>query len=90
MTNESATQKHVLVVDDEPDYAALLRSILSTGGYTVSVAHSCEDALVAVRRPRPDVITLDVSMPRKSGAFFYRTLKKHIKYRKFRKIPVGV
>jgi two-component system alkaline phosphatase synthesis response regulator PhoP len=88
MATESATQKHVLVVDDEPDFAALLRTILSTAGYAVSVAHNCEDALVAARRRRPDLITLDVGMPRKSGAFFYRKLKTGIQYRKCRKIPV--
>lgn len=88
MTGKPARRDHVLVVDDEPDFAALLRSILSSAGYTVSVAHNCEDALVAARKLRPDLITLDVGMPRKSGVFFYRKLKKDIHYRKCRKIPV--
>jgi CheY-like chemotaxis protein len=75
MTNESATKKHVLVVDDEPDFAALLQSILSKAGYAVSVAHGCEDALKKVRDNRPDIITLDMQMPQKSGPLLYRTLK---------------
>jgi CheY-like chemotaxis protein len=86
MTNESA-QKHVLVVDDEPDFAALLQSILSKAEYSVAVAHSCEDALAEVRRNRPDIITLDMQMPRKSGPLFYRTLKADPN---FRDIPVVV
>ena len=87
MTNESAAEKHVLVVEDEPDFAALLRSILLKAGYTVATAYNCEDALSQVRQARPDVITLDIGMPRKSGVFFYRQLKAD---EKSRDIPVVV
>jgi CheY-like chemotaxis protein len=77
----------VLVVDDEPDFAALLQSILVGAGYTVATAHTCEDALVEARGHRPDLITLDVHMPRKSGVFFYRKLKEDPA---FRDVPVVV
>jgi DNA-binding response OmpR family regulator len=33
MTNDSVVRKHVLIVEDEPDFAALLQSILQNGGY---------------------------------------------------------
>lgn len=75
MTSETTMKKHVLVVEDDPDYAALLQSILSGGGYAVETAYNCEDAFSAVRRRRPDVITLDIQMPKKSGALFFRTIK---------------
>lgn len=87
MTSESRPQKHVLIVEDEPDFAALLRSILMKAGYTVATAYDCEDAFSQVRKARPDLITLDVQMPRKSGAFFYRKLKAD---EEFRGIPVVV
>ncbi len=76
MTNQAIPAKHVLVVEDEPDFAALLRSVLETAGYTVATARDCEDALAEARKHRPDLITLDIGMPRKSGVFFYRKLKE--------------
>lgn len=87
MTNEPSMEKHVLIVEDEPDFAALLRSILTQAGYTVATAYNCEDALNVVRKHRPDVITLDIHMPRKSGALFYRKLMSDAS---FREIPVVV
>jgi CheY-like chemotaxis protein len=87
MGDERTTAKHVLVVDDEPDFAALLRSILVKAGYTVATAYDCEDALAQVRKHRPDIITLDIHMPRKSGVFFYRKLKANAA---FRDVPVVV
>jgi CheY-like chemotaxis protein len=87
MDNESATEEHVLVVEDEPDFAALLRSILAGAGYSVETAYNCDDAILAVHKQRPDIITLDIQMPRKSGALFYRKLKADPA---FRHIPVVV
>ena len=87
MNDELKTGKRVLVVDDEPDFAELLSSILVNAGYTVTMAHNCEDAIAQVRKSRPDVITLDIQMPRKSGPLFYRTLRAQ---ERFRDIPVVV
>ena len=87
MRNDCATEKHVLVVEDELDFADLLRSILVTAGYTVTTAHNCEGALSQARTARPDVITLDMEMPGESGAMFYRKLKKD---ENLRGIPVVV
>ncbi len=69
------TSKHVLVVDDEPDFAALMESILRGQGYSVSVAGDGQQALELVRSRRPDVVTLDIQMPKKSGLLFYRQMK---------------
>ena len=87
MANTPIAENHVLIVEDDPDYAALLRSILRGAGYSVAMAHTCEDALSQVRKARPDVITLDIQMPRKSGAFFYWKLKAQ---ERFRDVPVVV
>ena len=71
-----ASSKHVLVVDDEPDFAGLLQSILVQAGYSATTATNGEDALAEVRKRRPDLVTLDMKMPRRSGVHFYRAVKK--------------
>lgn len=87
MTHDAVARRHVLIVEDEPDFAALLQSILQNAGYTAATAYNSEGALAQVRSTRPDVITLDMQMPRESGAMFYRKLKKDDK---LRDIPVVV
>jgi two-component system nitrogen regulation response regulator NtrX len=57
----------VLVVDDESDIRSSLRMILEYEGYTVGEAGSGEDALDRIDRERPDVVVLDVKMPRMDG-----------------------
>ena len=87
MTSDITMAKHVLIVEDEPDFAALLQSILTKGGYSVATAHNWEDALKELDNRTPDLITLDVNIPEKSGVFFYRDIKAH---QRFRDIPVIV
>ena len=76
-----------LVVEDDPDYAVLLARTLEDDGFAVRIATDGEHALNAVQKERPDVITLDIQMPRKSGLLFYRQLKCNPEYRR---IPVVV
>src|SRR5262245_22462658 len=57
----------VLVVDDESDIRASLRMILEYEGYAVAEASSGEEALDRMDVERPDVIVLDVKMPRMDG-----------------------
>ena len=87
MPDECDITKHVLIVEDEPDFAALLCSILVKAGYTVTTAYNFEEAFAHVRETTPDLITLDMQMPRKSGAHFYRALKSN---KEFEDIPVVV
>ena len=76
-----------LVVEDEPDYATLISEILQEDGYSVAMASDGIEALGSVRKQRPDVITLDIQMPRKGGVEFYRELKSDPE---FNEIPVVV
>ena len=76
-----------LVVEDEPDYATLISEILQEDGYSVATASDGIEALGSVRKQRPDVITLDIQMPRKGGVEFYRELKSDPE---FNEIPVVV
>lgn len=75
MTVQEQSQKRVLVVEDEPDFAALMESMLRGLGYEVDIAYDGAEALAQAEAALPDVITLDISMPNKSGAHFYRQLK---------------
>lgn len=58
---------NILVVDDEVDLAWALRQSLSDEGYEVSIAQDGKEALGAVARQRPDLIILDINMPRMNG-----------------------
>ena len=60
-------QKRVLVVDDEPDVLLLCRVNLEFEGYEVSTAPDGEAGLEACRELRPDVVLLDVMMPKMDG-----------------------
>lgn len=59
--------QHVLVVEDEPKIAALLRDYLVSGGYEVSVLDSGAAAANWVREHTPDVVLLDVMLPVENG-----------------------
>ena len=54
----------ILVVDDEPANIALVSRLMKRFGYEISTAPNGEEGLEAVARVRPDVILLDVNMPR--------------------------
>src|SRR5450432_3496452 len=53
----------ILIVDDEPQIRRVMRTTLSSNGYTVIEARSGEEALEVVRAERPDLVLLDVNMP---------------------------
>ena len=55
---------HILVVDDEPKLVLLVRQILSALGYQISAASSGEQALESVAMEQPDLVILDVMMPK--------------------------
>jgi CheY-like chemotaxis protein len=64
---ESEHAPIVLVVDDDPDARELLSRHLQRGGYAVRVAANGEEAMQLARTLQPDVVTLDVMMPRMDG-----------------------
>jgi two-component system, OmpR family, KDP operon response regulator KdpE len=57
----------ILIVDDEPQIRRVLRTTLSSQGYTVAEAKNGDEALEQIREERPDLILLDVNMPGRSG-----------------------
>ena len=76
-------KKKILIVDDEQDILTYLSTLLEDNGYDTVLAKNGEEALKQVEAALPDLITLDISMPGKSGVKFYRDMKvddrwKHI------------
>ncbi len=57
----------ILVADDEPNIVISLEYLLKREGYTVVVARDGEETLAAIRREQPDLVLLDVMMPKKTG-----------------------
>jgi DNA-binding response OmpR family regulator len=69
-------KKKVLIVDDEPNIVTALEYLLSKSGYEVAVAENGEEALAAVARAKPDLVLLDVMMPRLNGYEVCRRLRE--------------
>ena len=67
--------KMVLVVDDDPDVRQFNTTVAEECGYTVHEASNGEEGLEKIRQERPDLLLLDVLMPRQSGIRLYRELK---------------
>jgi DNA-binding response OmpR family regulator len=59
--------KKVLIADDEPNIVATLQFLMERNGYEVQVAQDGDAALALTASFQPDLILLDVMMPRKSG-----------------------
>ncbi len=65
----------ILVVEDEKDLAAMVRSYLERAGYAVALAHTGPDALACARSTEPDVVVLDLGLPGLDGVEVCRHLR---------------
>jgi DNA-binding response OmpR family regulator len=68
--------KTILVVDDEPKIADLARDYLEHAGFSVRTASDGEAALAIVRRDRPDLVVLDLGLPRLDGLDVTRAIRR--------------
>ncbi|HNX81741.1 MAG TPA: response regulator [Candidatus Omnitrophota bacterium] len=68
--------KKILVVDDEPDLVDFVRLRLTASGFEVVTAADGEEALDVVQREHPDLIILDILLPKLDGHKVCETLKK--------------
>ncbi len=59
--------RRILVVDDEPNIALSLNYLMERAGYSVRIAADGEEAIEAVKEAPPDLILLDVNMPKMNG-----------------------
>lgn len=70
-------KKKVLVVEDDPTSRKLVTSLLKEHNYTVITAINGEAGFKKAIKERPDLIVLDVVMPKKDGFTFIQELKRH-------------
>jgi len=65
----------VLIVDDEPNIVTSLTFLMKKSGFETSVARDGDEALAEVERFRPDLVLLDVMMPKRDGFEVCQTLR---------------
>ena len=69
--------RHVLVVDDEPEFAELLEHVLHANDFECSVAGTGQEALDKARNLRPDAVILDIMLPDLDGFTICEMLRRH-------------
>lgn len=69
------SRKTVLVVDDDPEIARLLRGYLRQAGFGVLVAHEGKTAMQTIRTEKPDLLILDLMLPDRDGWDITRALR---------------
>lgn len=70
-----AATKKILIVDDDRDIVQGLQSVLEGRGYCVVTAHDGAAGLAAAQREQPDLVIVDMMMPKKSGFLVLEGLK---------------
>lgn len=75
MTDLSGARGSVLIVDDEAPIRQMLGTAFRSAGYTVRTAADAESALLAIAEGLPDVVVLDLGLPRMSGEEFLRQIR---------------
>lgn len=67
--------KKILIIDDEEDMRIYLQTLLRKAGYETEIAVNGRDALSKLPDINPDLITLDILMPQKSGLNFFQSIR---------------
>jgi CheY-like chemotaxis protein len=82
-----AGPKRILIVDDEEDIRTYLSTLLEDQGFQTVLAKDGEEAMKIIQAETPDLITLDISMPEKSGVKFFREIKTDSRWKQ---IPIVI
>jgi len=73
--------KKILVADDEPDILEIIQYNLTKEGYEVTTAKDGDDALTKIKASKPDLVILDIMMPKKNGIQVCEILRAQPAYR---------
>ncbi|MGB5748800.1 MAG: response regulator [Desulfobacterales bacterium] len=73
--------KEILIVDDEPSIVVPIQFLMEQQGYSVLVAENGEDALDAIYKYKPDLILLDIMLPRIDGYEVCEIVRLNPEYR---------
>ncbi len=68
--------RKILVTDDEPDFVVFVSTVLEDNGAQVFKAYGGDTAIEIARKEKPDLVTLDLSMPGKSGTEVFEFFRK--------------
>ena len=74
-------KQHILVVDDDPDLVESITMKLESNNFRVTKAYDGIEAWDKIKEERPDLIILDVMMPRKDGYEMCKEIKKDDQYK---------
>ena len=74
---QNTGHKIILIADDDPTIRELYSSELEKGGYIIQLASDGVEALELIQQNKPDLILLDIMMPRKSGLDVLSELKQN-------------
>ena len=76
MAKEQTTSKRILLVDDDAEIVESLRLALESNGYTVLVARDGNQGLALTERENPDLVILDMMMPKRSGFLVLEKMRR--------------
>jgi CheY-like chemotaxis protein len=79
--------KKIMIVDDEPDMVDLLKVRLSSAGYKTMTAQDGQDAFDKIGQEIPDLLVLDIMMPKVDGYTLFKMLRANAKYKN---IPIVI
>jgi len=71
------SKKYIVIVDDDPDLVETVGMLLESKGYEVGKAYDGIEGEEVIKKRRPDVLILDVMMPRKDGYQLCKELKSN-------------
>lgn len=79
--------KKILIIDDEDDIVVFLETLFQKAGYDTAVARNGMEGMEKIKSEAPDLITLDLQMPKNTGTDLYRNIRRNDQYNK---IPIVV
>jgi two-component system alkaline phosphatase synthesis response regulator PhoP len=80
-------KKKILIVDDDPDILAAIGAVLEARNYEVATARDGEEGLARLKEEKPDLMILDLLMPRKDGFAVCKELKDP-RWSKYSDMPI--
>lgn len=80
-------KKKILIVDDDPDILAAIGAVLEARNYEVTTARDGEEGLARLKEEKPDLMILDLLMPRKDGFAVCKELKDP-RWSKYSDMPI--
>ena len=77
------SNKKILIVEDEKEFQLVLKQNFDSAGFEVFTAYDGQEGLDAIQKENPDLILLDIAMPKMNGIEMIKTLDE-----KYKKIPI--